>query len=376
MKKFLSKFDYEVHIKGNTIIELIFFTIFLIILFGFISILDVHAATWTNKKPVYTSTTTIEGYQETQVSFQNNFWGDLSGWESPYYYDSGFTKNITWRYNGAPFLGNDWSIRGQIFTTTESGNAFFKNVPYSIYILTDYGTEPCTTEAGGYAGRSGNYTTFSCSGTSTNRMQVVLNTGSYSMNATYFMLRSDWSELKTDLSNGSMVGSIDNSIKESENNINNNISAMGSSINSNIDEMKEKQDETNKQLGDLNDNITSEEGPNLAGLENSAGWLPAGPVDSILNLPLSFFDNLSANLGGNCQPITFTLPFFNENISLPCINTIYSQIEGLTPWINTIAVLISSLILFKYLLNLYHWVDDTLSFRENNWNDQDQWGGL
>lgn len=226
---------------------------------------------------------------------------------------------------------------------------------------------------------------FSCSGKNLNSSGfnlVVDNFSSFYDKDTFYGIVTDVS-IQDNISTGDIIDSqnnntqsiIDNQNKNT-NEIKESIGSMGSSINSNIDGMKEKQDQTNQELGDLNDNLTSEEGPNLAGLENSAGWLPAGPVDSILNLPLSFFDNLSANLGGNCQPITFTLPFFNENISLPCINTIYAQIEGLTPWINTIAVLISSLILFKYLLNLYHWVDDTLSFRENNWNDQDQWGGL
>lgn len=336
--------------------------IFLLLLF-LIFPTFVNAEVWTNKKPTYTSVSTADGgYQETQVTYETNKWGDINGWQSPYYYDSGYTKNITWRYDGAPFLGKDWKVKAQIFTTTEEGASFFRDVPYSIYILTDYGTEPCVVEAGGYSGRSGNYTSFECSGSSTNRFQIVLNFGESSRNSTYFMLRSDWSQITTDISNGSLLGEIDSSINDSANNI--------------IDNQNKNQQETNEKLDGINDSITSEEPPNLSGLENSAGWLPAGPVDSILNLPLSFFDNLSANMGKTCQPISFTLPFVKQEITLPCINTIYSQIDGLTPWIETISALISSLILFKYLINLYKWVDDTLSFRENNWNDTDQWGGL
>lgn len=338
---------------------------------------SVNAATWTNKAPsecgIVDTTNTYHKLSCSSVSA----WG-LNGWENIYSPNpTGSTslppKYMLWTYTGAPFLGNDWTIRGQFFTTTESGSAFFESAKPGMFVNTDYGSGiACSVEVAGYAGRSSNYFNFTCSGTSTKMVDLVIYFGGdiYANGSnTYIMLRSDWSQITTDLSNGSLVGSIDNSINESKNDIINNQNENTNSINNNIDEMKEKLDETNNL-------ISSEEGPNLSGLENSAGWLPAGPVDSILNLPLSFFDNLSANLGGNCQPITFTLPFFNENISLPCINTIYAQIEGLTPWINTISVLISSLILFKYLLNLYRWVDDTLSFRENNWNDQDQWGGL
>lgn len=135
-----------------------------------------------------------------------------------------------------------------------------------------------------------------------------------------------------------------------------------------------KQDETNKKLDDVKDSITSEDGPKLDGLNNSAGWLPAGPLDSILNLPLSFLQNLFTNLSKTCQAVSLPLPFVNKDLQLPCLNTIYSQIDGLSVWINTIGVIASAFILFTYLINLYKWVDDTLTFRENNYIDN--WGGI
>lgn len=157
-------------------------------------------------------------------------------------------------------------------------------------------------------------------------------------------------------------------------------------------EFIEKQDETNKKLEDiessidsstnsingkledLNDNITSEDSPNLSGLSNSAGWLPAGPLDSILNLPLSFLQNLFSNLSKSCQAVTLPLPYVNKSIQLPCLNTIYSEIDGLSAWVNGIGVIASAFMLFSYLIKLYKWVDDTLTFRENN--HLDNWGGI
>lgn len=128
-------------------------------------------------------------------------------------------------------------------------------------------------------------------------------------------------------------------------------------------------------IGDLNDSILDDSPPNnLENLGDTAGWLPPGPVDSILNLPLTFLQNLSQNLSGTCQPVTLTLPFVNEDINLPCVNTLYEQIDGLEFWLNSIGVVACGFILFKYLINLYKWVDDTLTFRENNWLDN--WGGL
>lgn len=132
---------------------------------------------------------------------------------------------------------------------------------------------------------------------------------------------------------------------------------------------------TNDKLDNLDDSITSEEPPTkLDNLSDSAGWLPAGPVDSILNLPLTMFQNLSNNIGSTCTPLVVNLPYVNENITLPCLNSIYQQIEGLSVWINSIGVIASAFILYSYLLTLYKWVDDTLTFRENN--HIDNWGGI
>lgn len=139
-------------------------------------------------------------------------------------------------------------------------------------------------------------------------------------------------------------------------------------------EFNKKQDETNKKLDDLNKNLTSEASPKLEGLNNSSGWLPAGPLDSILNLPLSFLNNLSKNLSKTCQPVILPLPFVDKTLDLPCLSSIYSQIEGLDTWINGISIVASVFILFTYLINLYRFVDDTLTFRENNFIDN--WGGL
>lgn len=135
-----------------------------------------------------------------------------------------------------------------------------------------------------------------------------------------------------------------------------------------------KIDNTNKKLDDLNSNITDSTGPDTSALQNSAGWLPVGPVDSILNLPLALFNNLTSNLSKTCQAVTLPLPFLAKNLELPCLNTIFSKIEGLSTWLNIVGGIASAFILFHYLIGLYKWVDDTLSFRENNY--MDNWGGI
>lgn len=134
-----------------------------------------------------------------------------------------------------------------------------------------------------------------------------------------------------------------------------------------------KLDEQNNAINNINDSLTDETPPDLSALQNSAGWLPPGPVDSILNLPLALFNNLNTNLSKTCQPVTVALPLVSSNISLPCISTVYAQMPNLANFLNWIGYLAAGIILYKYFLHLYKWVDNTLTFRENNWLDN--WGG-
>lgn len=89
-------------------------------------------------------------------------------------------------------------------------------------------------------------------------------------------------------------------------------------------------DETTNAINDLNNTINDSSGPSLDSLNNSAGWLPAGPVDSILNLPLALFNNLTVNLNKTCNPVNVTLPFINSNLQLPCLSVIYQEMPALS----------------------------------------------
>lgn len=90
---------------------------------------------------------------------------------------------------------------------------------------------------------------------------------------------------------------------------------------------------------------------------------PQGPVDSILNLPLTMLNSIKTSLEGTCQPIQITLPYVNRSITLNCQNTFYSNI-GLTNFVNTVGVFASTLMLFQYFIFLYNWVDDVLKLSD------------
>lgn len=110
-----------------------------------------------------------------------------------------------------------------------------------------------------------------------------------------------------------------------------------------------------------------------SGLDTSVGWLPAGPVDSILTLPLQLLQGIvNVFTNTNCSPLQIPVPFVNENISLPCVSTLMDQV-GFTPIWGIVGGVISAVIIWNTLKWLYKFVDDTLTFRENN---SGMWGGL
>ena len=127
---------------------------------------------------------------------------------------------------------------------------------------------------------------------------------------------------------------------------------------------------TNENLKDIEDSLISEEGPDTSELGDVAGWLPPGPVDSILNLPLTLFQNINSALGGTCTPVTATLPYIDYDITLPCMSTIYTKL-GIKDFLDWIGVIAGGFILYNYLLHLYQWVEDRLTLKDGNI----EWGG-
>lgn len=110
----------------------------------------------------------------------------------------------------------------------------------------------------------------------------------------------------------------------------------------------------------------------LSGLGNSAGWLPAGPIDSLVNLPISLGQNLYDGLAETCQPVVLDLPFVNKELSLPCLSAIYDKI-GIKIWVEMIGTIASAFLLYYYFQNLYEWVEDTLLLEESR---NRKWGSL
>jgi len=105
--------------------------------------------------------------------------------------------------------------------------------------------------------------------------------------------------------------------------------------------------------------------PNLQFFNNFNTLLPAGPVDSILTLPLLMLNTISTNLSGNCTPININLPYVNKNIQLKCVNDFYNNI-GLGNFLSFVGLVVSVIMLINYFVFLYNWLDQVFTLSHMN----------
>lgn len=102
------------------------------------------------------------------------------------------------------------------------------------------------------------------------------------------------------------------------------------------------------------------------------GYLPENALSSILNLPLNIMNTIVTSLNSStCTPITLPIPYLdNKTYQLECVSVLFQKM-GVSTIINFIGTLLGAFMLYNYLVNLYKWVDATLTFRENNWEGYD-----
>lgn len=135
----------------------------------------------------------------------------------------------------------------------------------------------------------------------------------------------------------------------------------------------DKLDETNEQLGEMNDYIqddtpASTEDVDLDSLGTVSGLLPAGPVDSLLNIPFTFLSVLTSSMSGTCVPITGTF-VFDSTLSIPCFDSFYDEVPDYL--MNFINLIPAGFILILYFKHLYKKVDRAVSLQSTA---DDEWG--
>lgn len=144
-------------------------------------------------------------------------------------------------------------------------------------------------------------------------------------------------------------------------------------INENIDSMKEEQQQTNEELGEMNDYLqddtpASTEDIDMDSLGTVSGLLPAGPVDSLLNIPFTFLSVLTSSMSGTCVPITGTF-VFDSTLSIPCFDSFYDEVPDYL--MNFINLIPAGFILILYFKHLYKKVDRAVSLQSTA---DDEWG--
>ena len=95
-----------------------------------------------------------------------------------------------------------------------------------------------------------------------------------------------------------------------------------------ISGMQEKQQQTNEKLDTLNDNITNSDS---SGATNDAsGFFEGFTTDtfgltSIITAPLNLIKSITSS---TCTPLTLSMPFINQNVTIPCMTQIYRNYFG------------------------------------------------
>lgn len=105
-------------------------------------------------------------------------------------------------------------------------------------------------------------------------------------------------------------------------------STAGVATKSDIATTNAKIDKVNKEISDLNDNITNNdttESSNEANNFFSGFTTDTYGLTSVITAPLTLIGNITSS---QCSPLPLQAPFINQTINLPCFDTIYSQHFG------------------------------------------------
>ena len=92
--------------------------------------------------------------------------------------------------------------------------------------------------------------------------------------------------------------------------------------------MQEKQQQTNQKLDTLNDNITNSDSSGAT--SSASGFFDGFTTDtfgltSIITAPLNLIKSITS---ATCTPLTLSMPFVEQNITIPCMTQIYSNYFG------------------------------------------------
>lgn len=178
------------------------------------------------------------------------------------------------------------------------------------------------------------------------------------------------SQSEINAANQNSKNEINNANTNSQNEINN-ANKNQQQTNEGLDDINKTQQETNKKIDETNDYLMDDTPPesDISVLGNVTGLLPAGPVDSLLNIPFNFLSILTSSFGGVCREITGTF-VFGSTLTIPCFSSIfYDKVP------NTLMIFLdiipTAFMLITYFKHLYKKIERATSLETNS---DDEWG--
>lgn len=131
----------------------------------------------------------------------------------------------------------------------------------------------------------------------------------------------------------------------------NEIQSSISSVFNNISNVANNVKDVENAVKDTNDTIKdgSVDSAGITALTETK--LPtSGIFSAILNLPVQFFQSLLDNLSTTtCKNIEFTLPYVDQDVSIPCVRKLLEQLNALA-FYETIGGLVGGIAIFNYLM--------------------------
>lgn len=105
----------------------------------------------------------------------------------------------------------------------------------------------------------------------------------------------------------------------------------------------------------INSNITdpSIDTSDVDSLLSNSNFNENETIQNIVSLPIDFIENLS----NTCSPIEFTIPWFNADVSIPCMSTaVYPKFGVFLAW--SVGVVINGYLIYKILLKFVELFND------------------
>ena len=174
---------------------------------------------------------------------------------------------------------------------------------------------------------------FSCSGIGGGDFLVNFNLNNFESRENYQVAISQVVDISCDSSNADVITNNNNNTQNIINNNNSNTNKITDSINNTNDTIKDG----------------SVDSAGITALTETK--LPtSGIFSAILNLPVQFFQSLLDNLSTTtCKNIEFTLPYVDQDVSIPCVRKLLEQLNALT-FYETIGTLVGGIAIFNYLM--------------------------